>query len=100
MFHHGLDGMFGFVFFTGKKEEYLLLIKVISIVVEFLLSTVCVKLLELSLFIFIMFNLPVEIESGALLIEAGLLLLLWVRNILLLGKNLYARLSSASGYNL
>ena len=53
MFHHGLKGFFGFVLITDEEKKDFLLIKIISIVVNFLLETVGVKLFELFLFIII-----------------------------------------------
>ena len=51
VFHHGLKGFFGFVLITDEEKKDFLLIKIISIVVNFLLETVGVKLFELFLFI-------------------------------------------------
>jgi len=76
VFHHCFEGFFRFVLISYKEKEDFLLIKIISIVVDFLLKTVGMKLFEFFLFIIIMFDLPIEIKSGSFFIESCLLLLI------------------------
>lgn len=75
VFHHSLECLFGFVLVAGKEQEHFLLVKVISVVVDFLFLTVLMKLLKLFLFILIVLTLTIEIKPSTLLIKTGLLLL-------------------------
>lgn len=88
MFHHGLKCFLWFVLVACQKQEDSLLVEVVFVVLDFLLRAVSMELFELLFFIFIVFNLSVEVKPGAFLIKGGFLLLLFVKNNLLLGKNL------------
>ncbi len=88
MFHHGLEGFLWFIFVAGKEEKDSLLIEIIFIVLYFLLKTVGVKLFKLSLFVIVVLNLSIEIESSTLFVEGGFLLLIFMDKQVLLGKNL------------
>lgn len=88
MFHHSLKCFLWFVLVACQKQEDSLLVEVVFVVLDFLLRAVNIKLFELLFFIFIVFNLSVEVKPGAFLIKGGFLLLLFVKNNLLLGKNL------------
>ncbi len=69
MLGHGFECVFGFVFVACQEEQYLLVIEIILIEVDFLLGTILIELFEFSLFVVIMFNLSIEIESGSFLIK-------------------------------
>lgn len=88
MCHHSLESLFWFVLVSSKEEQNLLLIEKICVVLYFLLKTIGVEFFELSLFVIVMLNLSIEIESSTLLVERGLLLLFFMIKILLEGKNL------------
>lgn len=76
VFHHRFEGFFRFVLIAHEEKKYPLFIKIISIVVDFFLETVGVKLFKFSLFIIVMFDLPIEIKSSSFFIEGCLLLLI------------------------
>lgn len=73
--HHSLEGFFGFVLVTGEEQEDFLLVEVVCVVLYFLLCAVNVELFQLFLFVLVMLDLTIEIESGTLFVKGGLLLL-------------------------
>lgn len=95
--HHGFKGFLGFVLISWQEKQDSLLVKVIGVVLNFLFETVGVKLFEFFLFVIVMLNLSVKIKPGSFFVETCLLLLLLMMKALLLGKNLYARLSKLMG---
>lgn len=81
-----LEGVFGFVPMPLQKEQEPLLVKELSIVVEFVFSDILVKLVQLFAFVLVMFDLSEKEEAGAFFALFGFLFFLCIAHRVLLGK--------------
>lgn len=82
----GLDGFLGLISMGLKEEEEALFVKVFPIVLDFVFGDVLMELVNLFSFILIVLDVSVIKESGALLSFFSLLLFLWFRVEVLVGK--------------